>query len=247
MRHFHRSLLCISKKLRSGATAITILLAAAPLPGYAQAWKDSLKTGLEAAYPLSKRATFSPDRITRQGAVLVIRKDGITADLSSDMRYSVTKVQGSQVGEEGGAVVAIFAEKKTSRSFKTGERVYVIDIKIGDRDVMLLLTSVDMFDVTDKGETKQTRYKAALKFEFAQGYLPSATIADVRHTIETVVATEADVAAANTKTIALGQTRAQVEEILGKPERIVDLGAKVMYVYKDMKVTFVDGKVTDVQ
>jgi hypothetical protein len=38
-----------------------------------------------------------------------------------------------------------------------------------------------------------------------------------------------------------------VEDILGKPERIVDLGAKVIYVYKDMKVTFVDGKVTDVQ
>jgi hypothetical protein len=28
---------------------------------------------------------------------------------------------------------------------------------------------------------------------------------------------------------------------------IVDLGTKVMYVYKDMKVTFVAGKVTDVQ
>jgi NAD-dependent oxidoreductase involved in siderophore biosynthesis len=123
----------------------------------------------------------------------------------------------------------------------------VIDIKIGDRDVMLLLTSVNMFDVTDNGETKQTRYKAALKFEFPEGYLPKAAVADVRHAIEAVVATEADVAAASTKTIALGQTRAQVEEILGKPERIVDLGAKVMYVYKDMKVTFVDGKVTDVQ
>jgi hypothetical protein len=246
MRHFHRALLCIPKQLRSGATAITILLAAAPLPGYAQAWKDSLQTGLEAAYPISKRARFSPDRVTRQGAVLVIRKDGVTADLSTDLRYSVTKVHDGQVGEEGGAVSALFSKDK-SRSFKTGERVYVIDIRIGDRDVMLLLLSVDMFDFTDKGETKQTRYKAALKYEFAEGYLPTAPVADVKHAIEAVVATEADVAAASTKTIALGQTRTQVEEILGKPERIVDLGAKVMYVYKDMKVTFVDGKVTDVQ
>ena len=51
----------------------------------------------------------------------------------------------------------------------------------------------------------------------------------------------------NAKTIALGQTRLEVEAILGKPERIVDLGAKVTYVYKDMKVIFVDGKVSDVQ
>jgi hypothetical protein len=87
MRHLHRSLLCIPKQLRSGTTAIAILLAAAPLTGYAQAWKDSLQTGLEAAYPISKRAMLSPDRITRQGAVLVIRKYGVTAaGLSTEAR-----------------------------------------------------------------------------------------------------------------------------------------------------------------
>jgi hypothetical protein len=246
MWQFHRSRLCIPKKLRSGATAITILIASAPLPAYGQAWKDSLAKGLEATYPLSKRATFSPDRITKQGAVLVIRKDGVTADLSSDLRYSVTKVRDGQVGEAGGAVTALFNKEK-SRTFKTGERVYVIDIKIGDRDVMLLLMSVDMFDVANKGATKQTRYKAALKFEFPEGYLATASVPVLTQAIEAVVATEAAVAAASTKTIALGQTRAQVEDILGKPERIVDLGAKVIYVYKDMKVTFVDGKVADVQ
>jgi hypothetical protein len=50
MGHLHRSLLCIPKQLRSGTTAITILLAAAPLTGYAQAWKDSLHTGLKPAH-----------------------------------------------------------------------------------------------------------------------------------------------------------------------------------------------------
>jgi hypothetical protein len=34
---------------------------------------------------------------------------------------------------------------------------------------------------------------------------------------------------------------------IGKPEKIVDLGAKQIYVYKDLKVTFVSGKVSDVQ
>lgn len=212
----------------------------------AQAWKDSLETALESSYPLTKRASLAPDRITRQGVVLAIRMDGITADLSSDLRYSVTKVRDGQVGEEGGAVTALFSKTK-SRIFKTGERVYLTDIRIGDRDVMLLLLSVDVFDVTNKGTTKQTRYKAALKFEFPEGYLATAAVPDVKEAIEAVVATEADVAAAGTKTIALGQTRAEVEDILGKPERIVDLGVKVIYVYKDMKVTFVDGKVTDVQ
>jgi hypothetical protein len=47
--------------------------------------------------------------------------------------------------------------------------------------------------------------------------------------------------------IALGQTVDQVTGALGQPKNIVDLGAKKIYVFKDMKVTFKDGKVTDVQ
>ncbi len=48
-------------------------------------------------------------------------------------------------------------------------------------------------------------------------------------------------------TIALGQTMAEVTAGVGAPLRIIDLGAKKIYVYKDMKVTFNAGKVTDVQ
>lgn len=47
--------------------------------------------------------------------------------------------------------------------------------------------------------------------------------------------------------ISLGQTVEQVTGALGQPKNIVDLGAKKIYVFKDMKVTFKDGKVTDVQ
>ena len=49
------------------------------------------------------------------------------------------------------------------------------------------------------------------------------------------------------KEIALGQTFDQVTGILGQPKSIVDLGAKKIYVYPDMKITFNGGKVTDVQ
>ena len=37
------------------------------------------------------------------------------------------------------------------------------------------------------------------------------------------------------------------ENIVSLRKNIVDLGAKKIYVYKDMKVTFTAGKVTDVQ
>jgi hypothetical protein len=34
---------------------------------------------------------------------------------------------------------------------------------------------------------------------------------------------------------------------LGQPDKVVDLGSKKIYIYKDLKITFVDGKVSDVQ
>ena len=49
------------------------------------------------------------------------------------------------------------------------------------------------------------------------------------------------------KTISLGQTEEEVVAILGEPKKIVNLGAKQIYYYPDMKVVFTDGKVADVQ
>lgn len=54
-------------------------------------------------------------------------------------------------------------------------------------------------------------------------------------------------AAAPPAEISLGQSIDQVVAILGQPKSVVDLGAKKIYVYKDMKVVFNGGKVTDVQ
>lgn len=48
-------------------------------------------------------------------------------------------------------------------------------------------------------------------------------------------------------TVEMGQTPDQVTAILGQPEKIINLGAKQIYVYKDLKVTFVKGKVTDAE
>jgi hypothetical protein len=47
--------------------------------------------------------------------------------------------------------------------------------------------------------------------------------------------------------ISVGQTIDQVTAALGNPKSIVNLGAKKIYVYPDMKITFKDGKVSDVQ
>jgi len=52
---------------------------------------------------------------------------------------------------------------------------------------------------------------------------------------------------AEPETIEKGQTTDQVTAALGKPDKIVNLGTKQIYIYKDMKITFLNGKVSDVQ
>jgi hypothetical protein len=48
-------------------------------------------------------------------------------------------------------------------------------------------------------------------------------------------------------TLSLGQSFSDVAAQLGAPTQVVQLGSKTIYVYPSTKVTFVDGKVTDIQ
>jgi hypothetical protein len=57
----------------------------------------------------------------------------------------------------------------------------------------------------------------------------------------------ADQPAPEPASIEKGMTTDQVEAAMGKPEKKVTLGTKVIYYYKDMKVIFLSGKVSDVQ
>jgi hypothetical protein len=49
------------------------------------------------------------------------------------------------------------------------------------------------------------------------------------------------------KTVEVGQTIEQVDQILGAPQKILKAGTKVIYIYQDLKVTFENGKVADLQ
>lgn len=208
-------------------------------------WKEALKETLQATYPLTKTSKLAKERVTQPGAVFVIQQEGIMADLSSDVTMTSTKVRDGKVLQRGGA--SAWLAKKTTRVFKPGERVYVTDIDVEDDALWVRVLSCEMFEVTVKGSTKQTRYRGAVVFEFPKDSLATATGAEVTQRIGAVLKSEQEASAVQTKSIELGQTPEQVEAILGKPEKIIHLGQKVTYVYKDMKVIFLDGKVADVQ
>jgi hypothetical protein len=56
-----------------------------------------------------------------------------------------------------------------------------------------------------------------------------------------------DAAPAAPVEVKIGQTTDEVKAALGQPVQIFNLGAKVVYKYKSLKVTFVNGKVSDVE
>jgi hypothetical protein len=47
--------------------------------------------------------------------------------------------------------------------------------------------------------------------------------------------------------VKIGQTTEEVTVSLGQPKSISDIGEKKIYLYPDLKVTFIDGKVTSVE
>lgn len=206
---------------------------------------SALRDALEAKYQLTKTG-IDRVRITQPGTVFVVQKGGISGDVASDATFLNNKVRDGQIAQAGGFMAAM-QDKKTSRDLKSGDKVYVFKIDVKDDLVQVFVITCDTYDVNLRGSTRQTRYKALLSFELGKEFMGTADAAAIEKAVEAVITPESQVQAASTKSVDLGQTPAQVEAALGRPDKIVNLGAKKIYVYKDMKVVFVDEKVSDVQ
>jgi hypothetical protein len=76
---------------------------------------------------------------------------------------------------------------------------------------------------------------------------PSDTPLTAAETPVTTPAQPPDQPPAQPPTVSLGLTIDQVVVMLGQPDRLANLGSKKIYSYKDMKITFVDGRVSDIQ
>jgi len=140
-----------------------------------------------------------------------------------------------------------------TREFVAGEKFWVTKIDTGQEGVKFSLLSDPI---------KDKRYHATLLFPFAKESSPSAD--DVAGLIAEVVkidsgdGSQAQQPASNQnsqqsappaqtpKTVALGQSRDQVIATLGVPAKIVQLGPKEIDVYPDMKITFLQNRVVDV-
>ncbi|MGD0295351.1 MAG: hypothetical protein ABSB30_16005 [Terracidiphilus sp.] len=179
----------------------------------------------------------------------------------------------SKLGLGGGASPTDAANNACpSRKFVAGEKFWVTGI-VAQRDGILVSTFSDPYP---DPSGNQVRYYGEIKFPFAKGSVPQVDdfVKTVSEVITVQPAEDqgnqgdqgsqpaaAPEAAAPTPdiapppppadtpppTIALGQTKDEVIAGFGQPMRIAKLGAKEIFYYKDMKVTFTNGKVSNVE
>jgi hypothetical protein len=165
-------------------------------------------------------------------------------------------------------------EGQTTHLFQKGDKVYPtkVDVNVDKDTVLLAIVACDTCNKTDP----PTYNKANVVFQFPKGTLAKASAGDVEDTIGQLMSITDDSQdaqgggdqqqqqggqqqgqggggggqqqqQAEPQTIQMGMSPDQVQGALGQPEKIVNLGAKQIYVYKDLKVTFFGGKVVDVQ
>ncbi|HEX2557680.1 MAG TPA: hypothetical protein VHK86_05110, partial [Nitrososphaera sp.] len=217
------------------ATLLIILLCCAsnPVTASQENWRKTLSKKLKEQYTLTKTGGWGGsdrNRIKEAGTVLVIQGEGVVGDKASDMTYSPTKVREGKIRQAS----SFLNSKENQHTFKPGDQVYLTDIDVEESEIRYWFVSRETYSISKRGNTEQSRYKGLIIFEFPKGYLEGADFEKIKETIGAVILSEEQSKASSTKTIELNQTFEQVESALGKPEKIIKLGTKTVYVYKDL-------------
>jgi hypothetical protein len=235
----------------------TIFGAAAGLAQDAPA--SSLGDQLKAQYKLAKVALDSGGwSVVEPGTVLVIQKGGILGVPLANPAMAPATYKDNELHAPNAFMVGMVGQN--TWQLTVGEKVYVAKIDVHSKNDKIMLTIVEC-DVCN-GVQQPSSFKSAVVFQFPKDYLNKADVSQVKDVISLVLAPDAagqqdqpqtqqqqspEQPAQTPPTIQMGQTIDQVKAVLGQPEKIVDLGQKQIYVYKDLKITFVNGKVSDVQ
>lgn len=227
----------------------------------------SLHEQLSAQYKIAKMGSDSGGMaVVEPGTLLAVQKGGVLSVPWKALALCPAKFQNNNLHASAGMCAAMV--KSVSRYFQVGDKVYPIkiDVNVDKAKISLTVVACDSCN----GVNPPTSMKGEVVFEFAKGYLEKASAGEVEDTIGQVFAissgdqqdqgpgqgeqqqqtqqpTQSEQSQAEPQTIQLGMSTDQVQAALGKPEKIFNLGSKQIYVYKDVKVTFQNGKVADVQ
>lgn len=244
---------CLFVMIAAGALAVPMAMAQNAAP-------PSLLEQLGAQYKVTKTGFKSGQvTITEAGTVLVIQLAGILGVPPISMTLAPATYKDGSL--HAPASLAVSMAGKNARQLPVGDKVYVtkLDVNLKKDRIAFRIIECD----TCNGVAQPSSYKSDVFFDFPKGTLQTTSVPDVEDTIAKVFTLDTAAAAtppaaptaveqptpapSQPASIQLGETIDQVVAALGQPEKMVNLGSKQIYVYKDLKVTFIDGKVTDVQ
>lgn len=254
--------------------AVAVLLSANP-PAAAEKYSYvDIQKKLEGKYPLT--VINAEGGVVSQGITLQLKKSGLVAGSSTSCinEYKDGKIGlgGNLLQKAACARLAGESAGGATRGFVTGEKLYVTRIEVKD-SVAFSLISDPISDVTYKAELRlqfpkgtspdvaQADQLISEVFSIAapEASAPAAAAApapqqapvpppqDPAFAPIAPPAPPPDAPATPPPTVGLGMTIDQVVAILGQPERVANVGTKQIYSYNNLKVTFVSGKVTDIQ
>ena len=236
-----------------------------------QAGKANIERGLQANYMPTKLAGIGDRlRFTQLGTVLVIQLDGMGASPVTEFTFGNNYKDGRIKRSLAGSLIH---QAENVRDLRAGDRVYLLKTEVKDTGVVFNVQTCDSCDGSP-ADLAQMPYRAALTFQYPKGYWNNTGYAQIQQAIGEVFAfagspnagtqpnpepvapsgaqfsqqqPQAPAPPQEPVKIGLGQTADQVVSGLGQPDKVVDLGGKKIYIYKDLKITFVDGRVSDVQ
>ncbi len=250
-------------KFRTAFPALTLALAASFSCAVAHAQAPSGST-LEN----DLKAKYKPD------SVLVVQKDGIIGNAPSNaLPACPSNFKDNSLHPPN--ALCLMAEKSTSKALTNGEKVHPTSVSINWKAEKVAVNFTEC-DSCNGGDASSYKGEVVFQFpkSYLEG-ADAGQVADVIGQVLAPPDPNApqqdqnqqqaggqqaggqqqggdqqqqpQQPAAPPASIQLGQTIDQVQASFGPPEKIVNLGTKQIYVYKDLKVTFVNGKVTDVQ
>ncbi len=200
--------------------------------------------------------------VTAPGTVLVLQRPDLKAGPLKTPTYFQNTWKDGRFRESVGN--ALLHNKNELRPFAPGDPFYLLRIEAKDNGIQFYLLSARSAD--------GMLYKAVVLWPFPKGFLAAPDFNQMQAGIFDVFSVEGGAAplppppgppvqtaetapppppppapAAEPVTILLGMTADQVVAALGRPTTSAKLGDKEIYVYRDLKITFLNGKVSDVQ
>ena len=238
--------------------------------------QNNLVDVLKKKYVITQ-TTLNRQQVAKPGTVMAIQANGINAEPWDTLLTFDNPVVDGSVQQRNKFLGLVKSKNMMILKPGDKVYITKIEgVANGKNDVLKLsILSCDSLDVD--GGASQKRYSATVSFKLSKDGLSQTPPDEAERLVEAVMAPDteggavadaspaaaAPVAAAparvaappppppappaQTETIAMGQTINQVVGIMGQPLQIIDLGAKKTYKYKDLKVVFVNGKVSDVQ